>query len=232
MKKILKWIIPVTCIVLVASIGCGHLFLNSNKVPTEIKYIHSNTTVNTDDPREVIGSQAYVFVGLVEETHDYMTEKNKREFPQIVIDADVPHTECVVKVIKNIKGNLAENITFSFFKVGGTSEDLEYIQLYENDLIPTVGKYYIFTGYAHQDGTVTGGGPNGTIELESGINADNLESSKLYQEYVDAAENQVSFGKDLLTEFLAKADQNYGNGSYNEQIKNEILKEKANQESK
>lgn len=226
MKKNLKIIIPVLCFVITIGAAIGYHSWRTH-IPTEIAYIHCDTLYNPYNPREVIGSQAYVFVGFVEETHDYMTEKYKREFPEIIKKSDRPKTECKVKVIKNIKGNLQEGASFSFYKGGGITVDRQYIELYNNDLIPKVGKYYIFTGYAHEDGTVTGGGPNGTIELESDITAENLESSKLYQEYVDAAENQVSFGKDLLTEFLAKADKNYGDGSHNVQIKNEILKEKA-----
>lgn len=228
MKKHFKWIIPVITVVLVGSIGCGYFILKSNKIPTEIKYIHANTAYNPNDPKEVIGSQAYVFVGFIEETHDYMTEKDTREFPERIKKKDLPRTECVVKVIKNIKGELTEGVSFSFYKGGGISENRKYIELYENDLIPEVDKYYIFTGYAHEDGTVTGGGPNGTIELEEGINAENLESSKLYQEYIDAAENQVSFGKNLYTEFLAKNDKNYGDGSHNAKIQQKVLKEKEN----
>ena len=230
MKKHIKWIIPVICIVLVSSILGGYLFLKSDKTPTEIKYVHTNTDYNPDDPREVIGSQAYVFVGFVEETHDYMTEKDTREFPERTKKNDLPTTECIVKVIKNIKGELTEGVSFSFYKGGGISEDGKYIELCYNDLTPEVGKYYIFTGYAHEDGTVTGGGENGTIELESGINAENLDSSKIYLEYVDAAKNQVSFGKNLYTEFLAKTDKNYGDGSHNAEIQQELLKQQAESE--
>lgn len=98
-------------------------------IPTEIAYIHSDIAHNTDNPRENVSVQPYVFVGYVEEALDYMTEKYTREFPKVITEFDSETTECNVKVIKTLK------------------------------------------------------------------------------EYVDAAENQVSFGKDLLTEFLAKADK-------------------------
>lgn len=63
-------------------------------------------------------------------------------------------------------------------------------------------------------------------ELENGINADNLETSKLYQEYVDAAENQIKNPHPSLSDnFLAKNDVDYGDGSHNAQIQKEILKE-------
>lgn len=227
MKKHLKWIIPVICIVIVSSIvGGASLYFKKNHLPNKIEYIHSNTTINTDDPREIVGSQRYVFVGFVEETHDYFMEKDTREFPEIIKNYNDSTTECRVKTVKNIKGNLTENITFSFFKDGGISEDRKSIQLYENDLIPEVGKYYIFTGYAHEDGTVTGGGPNGTIELESGITAENLENSKLYQKYVDAFNNEILPSIDSgIPMYVAKEDINYDNGKYNKQLYQKSLKD-------
>lgn len=231
MKKKLKIIIPVLCFVIVIVAVIGYHSWR-NHIPTEIYYIHSDVAHNTDNPRENVGVQTYVFVGYVEETHDYMTEKHQREFPTIITDLDTETTECNVRVIKNIKGNLQEGSTFSFYKDGGISKDRKYIVMHRNDLIPENGKYYIFMGFAHEDGTVTGGGENGTIELESGINAENLENSKLYQEYVDAVENQVSFNKNLYTEFLAKADKNYGDGSHNKQVYQEILKEKTEREER
>ncbi len=229
MKKYFKWIIPVICIIVVSSIAGGVLYFQKNHIPNKIEYIHSNTTINIDDPREVVGSQRYVFVGFVEETYDYFMEKDTREFPEIIKNYNDATTECRVKIVKNIKGNLTENITFSFFKDGGISEDRKCIQLHENDLIPEVGKYYIFTGYAHEDGTVTGGGPNGTIELESGITAENLETSKLYQKYVDAFNNQILPSIDSgIPMYVAKEDINYDNGKYNKQLYQKSLNESEN----
>lgn len=224
MKNKFKIIIPIICLIIAVGASISY-YLWHTHIPTKVYHIHCDTAYNPDDPREVIGSQAYVFVGFVEETHDYMTEKYTRQFPERIKLSDRAKTECVVKVIKNIKGELKEGSSFSFYKGGGISENRQYIELYNDDLMPEVGKYYIFTGYAHEDGTVTGGGPNGTIELESGINDENLEGSKIYLEYVDAYENQVIFGKNLYTEFLAKTDKNYGDGSHNVKIQQELLKE-------
>lgn len=112
MKKYFKWIIPVICIIVVSSIAGGVLYFQKNHIPNKIEYIHSNTTINIDDPREVVGSQRYVFVGFVEETYDYFMEKDTREFPEIIKNYNDATTECRVKIVKNIKGNLTENITF------------------------------------------------------------------------------------------------------------------------
>lgn len=221
MKKHLKWIIPSLCIVLAAAFVGGYYIWKSKQLPTKISYIHSDSPINRDDPREVVGAQSYVFVGYVEETHDYMTEKGNREFPKPVTDSVLGNTECVVKVIKSIKGNIVPDTVFSFYKVGGVSEDGKCIDLFENDVIPEAGKYYIFTGFAHEDGTVTGGGENGTIEIEEGIDGNNLVESEIYQKYVDAYRNQILLKDYNFPRYFAQADANYGDGSYNEKLREE-----------
>lgn len=229
MKKHLKWLIPVISVVLIAVIGTGGYFIWRNtRVPTEIKYYSTSSLIDQSDLRQVVGVKNYVFVGYVKEIHDYMTEKNSREFPQVIVDCDEPMTECVVEVIKNIKGNLTEGTTFSFYKGGGVVDSREYIELYENDLMPEVGKYYVFSGYAHEDGTVTGGGVNGTIELEEGITADNLAQSENYKKYVDAVANEIlPYIPDIVPRYLATIDRNYGDASYNAQVYQEELKKQA-----
>lgn len=216
MKKHLKWIVPVICIVLAAAIGGGYSIIKNNRVPTEIRYTESVSLINHSDPREVVGSKKYVFVGYVEEIHDFILEKDSRDFPELIINYGDATTECVVKVIKNLKGNLIEGEAFSFYKGGGVAESREYIELSRNDFIPEVGKYYIFTGYAHECGTVTGGGENGTIELEVGIDESNFEQSEIYQKYVDAVANQIAPPiADIIMDYRAKNDVDYGDGSYN-----------------
>lgn len=229
MKKHLKWIIPVICIAFV--IG-GYFIYRYTRIPTEIIYGEpSDTDVNLDDPRELVGVKQYVFVGYVEETYDYYTEKGSRDFPEIIDYYDREWTECRVKVIKNIKGELIEGETFSFYKTGGITKDREYIWLNPNDFIPEVGKYYIFTGKAHPDGTITGGGTNGTIELESGITAETISTSEIFKKYVDAYENQILPATEDLSanrkttpnetvRYYGKADKNYGDGSRNAEIYN------------
>lgn len=229
MKKHLKWIISTICIICAVAITIVIFQNKHNKLPLKIQYTHAVSTININDPKEVVGAKDYVFVGFVEETHDYFTEKDKREFPASVTDFNRPITECKVKVIKNIKGTLKEGISFPFYKGGGVSEDYKYIVLYENDFIPEIGKYYIFTGYAYEDGAVIGGGPNGTVELENGITADNVESSKLYKEYVDAFHNQILPKYSIGYSYLAKNDVNFGNGEYNQKL---YQKEQAEKEAK
>lgn len=224
MKKFLK-VISVICAVTILGAGCYYLY-SITLAPKKFSYYISEPSYNAGDTRAVVGIYSYVFVGFIEETHDYMSERFKREFPETIKENDLPMTECKVKIIKNIKGNLRDDVTFPVYKSGGLSKDLMYIQKEQSSIMPETEKYYIFFGYAHEDGTVTVGDHPGIVELENGIDAENLENSKLYQEYVDAAENQIKNPHPSLSDnFLAKNDVDYGDGSHNAKIQQEILKE-------
>lgn len=224
MKKFLKFI-SVICAVIILGAGCYYLY-SITLAPKKFSYYISEPSYNAGNTRAVVGIHPYVFVGYIEETHDYMSERFKREFPETIKEIDLPMTECKVKIIKNIKGNLIENSSFSVYKTGGLNKSLTHIKMEQDSIMPQSERYYIFIGYAHEDGTLTVGDHPGIVEIESGINAENLENSKLYQEYVDAAENQIKNPHPSLSDnFLAKNDVDYGDGSHNAQIQKEILKE-------
>ena len=128
-------------------------------------------------------------------------------------------TEC-------IKGNIPVDETLSYYKVGGVTGlrtsiylDVEedYIEQGYVDYYPEEGKYYIFRGIAHPDGTITGGGTFSTDLLEDGINATNYRESKVYQKWINAYENQIIYDNDDY-KYLCSADADYGDGTYNAEI--------------
>lgn len=231
MKKFFK-AISVICAVMILGVGCYYLY-SITLAPKKYAYYVSEPGYNAGDMREVVGIHPYVFVGYIEETHDYNTERFKREFPETIKKSDIAWTECDVKVIKNIKGNLTEGVIFPLYKSGGLSKSLMYIETEQNSTMPESKKYYIFFGHAYEDGTVTVGDWPGIVELENGISGDNFESSKLYQEYVEAAENQIkNRNSSLHDKFLSKNDKNQGDGSHNTQIQQEILRGQSEKEVK
>lgn len=225
MKKHIKKIIGIVCVVLAVTVIGGYVAWR-NYIPTEIQYMMpADTSVNLGDPREVVGVSEYVFVGYVQQTYDYYTEESNHEFPGVVDYYDMPFTECQVKIIASIKGSLEEGKEFSFYKVGGVTSNRSCILLDYKDIMPKLGKYYIFTGIAHADGTMTGGGTNGTIELEEGINESNLEQSKIYQTYLDSYENQIlPDSQSIYPDFLCTADENYGDGTHNAELYEDYAK--------
>lgn len=230
MKKFLK-VISVICAVTILGVGCYYLY-SITLAPKKFSYYVSEPSYNAGDNRAVVGIHPYVFVGYIEETHDYMSERFKKNFPETIKEIDRPMTECKVKVIKNIKGSLREDVTFPVYKTGGLSKSLMYIKMEQDSIMPQSERYYIFIGYAHEDGTLTVGDHPGIVKIESGINAENLESSKLYQEYVDAYENQILPKYSIGYSYLAKNDVNFGNGEYNQKLYQKELKEEAEKAKK
>lgn len=232
MTKKAKIITSIVCIFLVTIIAAtGFLIWKSNRIPTKIVYTPAaDRDVNLDDPREVVGVSSYVFVGKVEETYDYYSQKTKRQFPEIVDYFGGEFTECRVKIVADIKGNLTIGNVFSYYKVGGINKSRTCIVLEEGDILPENSKYYIFTGGAHADGTMTGGM---TIPLESNINEDNLDESKIYQQYLDAFDSQIlPKNKGTYPDYLCTADKDYRDGSYNAKLYSDYLKNKEESDKK
>ena len=107
----------------------------------EIGYIHTDFTVNMDDPRILVGSKDYVFVCQVLETHDYAREKGRRSFPQTLEGVNSYYTECEVQVLENLKGELPMDKTVTCYKVGGyLSRWKNTIMLSERDVYPEAGR--------------------------------------------------------------------------------------------
>lgn len=226
MNKKSKIKTSILCIFLVIAIGTAGLFIcRYSRTPTKVVYTpSSDTDVNLDDLREAVGVSRYVFIGKVEETYDYFSQRLRRKFPDIIDYFGGEFTECRLNVITDIKGDLTVGNIFSYYKVGGINRSRTCIVLEEGDILPEVGKYYIFTGVAHADGTMTGGF---TIPLEDTITENNLEESKIYQQYIDAFNNQIlPKSKGLYPDFLCTADKNYGDGSYNAELYSEYRQKK------
>ncbi|MCH5170104.1 MAG: hypothetical protein J1F24_02330 [Oscillospiraceae bacterium] len=212
------------CLAVIFAITCGYFLWRTAFPPKTVHYYsdyHTSDGINIDDPRVHVGVSKYVFVAKVTETHDYYTERLFHRFPKIIDYFGGEFTECRLNTITNIKGNLEVGKEFSYYKVGGINEFRTCVMLEsEDDVLPEVGKYYIFFGGAHADGTMTGGC---TFPLEDGITESNLEESAIYQKYVDAFNNQI-VTYNLHSDYLCTADINYGNGSYNAEVYAEYLK--------
>lgn len=216
------------CFAVILATTCGYFLWRTVFPPKVVRYYSdyysADLAVNLDDPRAYVGATKYVFVAKVTETHDYYTERLFHDFPAVIDYFDSEFTECRLNVIKNIKGDLEVGKEFSYYKAVGISKLRTCIMLKDrNDILPEVGKYYVFFGIVHADGTMTGGG---TFLLEDGITESNLEESEVYQKYVDAFNNQIVRYRSYYDDYLCKADINYGDGSYNAEIYAEYLKQK------
>lgn len=196
--------------------------------PTKTSYFKGCTeySININDLREVVGVADYVFVGYVEETYDYNHDRLFHKFPKVIDYYGGPFTECKVTVTECIKGNIPAGEKLSYYKVGGVTwlrtsiyldVDEGYIEEGCVDYYPEVGKYYVFRGIAHPDGTITGGGINSTEPLEENYDLNNYKQSTVFQKWVDAYKNQIISDYDDY-KYICSADANYGDGTYNAYI--------------
>ncbi len=140
--------------------------------PAQYEYEVSNLNI-------AVGVRDYCFIGYV--TSDGVTDYNSGE--------EFPMTNFQVQILEPVKGNLKDEI--SLVKWGGLLKDQNVIQITEDDVMLEKGKYYAFTCSARDDGQIDCSGINSSVELESGINADNLDQSKIVSEFEDAYANEV-----------------------------------------
>lgn len=201
--------------------------------PTKVKYLSEissgDTAINSNDLREIVGTSDYVFVGYVEETHDYNSKKYFRKFPRILDYNGMPYTECEVRVVESIKGCLNKDTTFSLYKFGGITWSRNCILIDDNDKLPEKGNYYIFAGGCYADGTMLVGGKNKTALLENGINETNFENSTVYQNYIEAYENQITKNATPPV-YLCSADANYDDGTTNAERYHQYINDRYNGE--
>lgn len=186
MKKHFKWIIPVLCITLILT-GTGvwwshHIPKKTAEYISEIEYPEGENTVSWSD---------CVFVGYVEETHDYFSERRTREFPEVYKNSEFAMTECVVRVIKNIKGDLKEGETYSVYKNGGISKYRLCLEMEYGEKLPESGKYYVICAFIKDDGRLSCYLYDAMAELEAGINKNNITDSEVYKEYLSEYEDSV-----------------------------------------
>lgn len=231
-----KAVIIITSLVLVITVLFIAWFYYK---PTKTSYFVGcvESTINPDNLPEVIGITDYVFVGYVEETYDYNHDRFFHKFPKVIdYYSGEPFTECKVRVIKSIKGNIEPGTIASYYKVGGVTwlRTRIYLPVEEGktDYYPEKGKYYIFRGGAHPDGTLTGGGTYSTDLLEEGIDSTNYEQSAIYKQWVDAYENQILSQYDSPYHYLCTADVNYGDGTHNAEVYARYIEERYNGEKK
>lgn len=139
---------------------------------------------DTESIEESIGMVDYVFIGRVtsEEKTEYQDVSEVTDESGNKIKSGEPYTIYNVKVLKNIKGDLKDNITIK--KEGGIMMDKSAVVLFENDVLPEVKQKYMFLAYAQEDGSLLVSGPNSNICL----NDKNMK--KIAQKYEKAFKNE------------------------------------------
>ncbi|WP_354471874.1 cell surface protein [Lysinibacillus parviboronicapiens] len=196
---------------LIGSISAGALLLMfgcNDKKDTEVNvgYVHASYAFDVNDLNQFVGSADNVFVGYVEKI-----EGTEYKFPTTIETEtgsktiSTPHTNYSIRVIDNLKGELKKDQPIPLQKAGGISEDGSTQVIFENDILPEEGKYYIFSTLNQPDGSILAGGTNTTIPLnvnikrnivssEDPLNAkSDIVNSKEYKDFEKAIKNQVKF---------------------------------------
>ena len=209
-------IITMACILMcAATVGVYFGVAGSIKEPTII-YASPDYIMDIDNPSVVSGFVDYVFVGRVDKKNEttyrnvttYETDEKGETTPGL------PYTEYEISVLENIKGNLKTNEAIPFLKFGGLSANGKTIVLEENDFLPKKGAIYVFYVSADEDGKLRILGKGGNITLPNMALTDNggnkspvvrqselakIEASPIYQELVEACENEIPFERERFT---------------------------------
>ena len=167
---------------------------NDNK-DTEVYagYVYASYAFDVNNLNQFVGSADNVFVGYVERI-----EGTEYKFPSTVETEtgtrtlSSPHTNYSITVIESLKGKLKKIQPIPLQKSGGISEDGSMQVIFENDILPEEGKYYIFSTLNQPDGSILAAGTNTTIQLNVNAKSD-IVSSKEYKDFKKAIKNQVKF---------------------------------------
>jgi len=179
-------------VLLIAAIVTGFLFWKSStNEGGKVRITRSSAEWAFDvyDPELVAFCASYMFVGFVQE-----------ELETVYGDSMIPDTKYSVINISNIKGNLKLNEKIEILKEGGKSQwDSKHIMLMEDDILPEVGKAYIFIAAAEvKDSDIKGlrvASPTQCIPITSAdittkSSAKEITQTKEYQTYLEAYKNE------------------------------------------
>ena len=149
--------------------------IGTNEFPTETYRV--SYSIDVSDLKAVVGDSDYV---VVAEVKDYVSTSYSA--------SGMPLTEYTIQVVENIKGKLDTTKEISIIKEGGLNEKNDKFVIYKNDILPQVGKYYIFCIYGQSNGANRVCGENYTLPIENG---QNYSSEQKYLDILDAYENEI-----------------------------------------
>lgn len=184
---------------IVVAMLAGIVTNKAASVSSELKNVAMSACYGLDiyNPAELVGDADYVFVGQVKSI-DGTIYKNKMWLPQqngTMQYIGDPFTKYTVRVLENLKNNLAVDKNVSIIKYGGISEDGSVCQLMERDFLPQEGKIYIFIAYVEEDGSLSILGENSNIEIKekkkSITDKSQVKNTEVYQTYKKAVKNQI-----------------------------------------
>ncbi|MBC1674193.1 cell surface protein [Listeria welshimeri] len=184
------------CFILTVNTHAEKTKSEKKEVPTYA--IHSDYTLDVDNPNEVVGDANHVFVGKVtkETGTDYKNKTPMEQEDGSIEYIGEAYTNYKVEVISNLKNELAMDKEIALQKQGGIREDGSAYDVFEDDQLPEVGKIYLFNAYIQDDGSLLVAGGNSTISFdEKTKNIDTekeVSKTEEFELYEEAVENQVT----------------------------------------
>lgn len=215
MSKASKIVLTLACAFLLASCVIGHLMASGQNVQTARDFSKIDATrlpvttmsatyvYNVADIRESVGMADYVCIGKVLSNdgtvyeHVVAMEKANGGFEKV----GDPYTKYTVQVVENIKGKLQMDQPITLKKDGGIAQDGKSVWLYEDDILPQVGKYYVFLAYAQEDGSLLVSGADSNVLVEEG------KTTKDKSAIVNSAES-ARYEKAVQNEIVPLAGEN------------------------
>lgn len=195
-KNYIASLVVIGC--LVVGVGIENKVFEKNDVKrVPIHTVGASYDLNIDNPLEVVGDSDYVFVGKVSKNTGTRYEN---PVPIEISTGEVKYigeayTQYEVEVISNIKNDLVINKPIKIEKLGGIREDGSAYDVLEEDVLPEVGKTYVFVAYAQPDGSLLVSGANSNIEFDESskelLNDKLLENTEEYKQYEDAVKNEI-----------------------------------------
>lgn len=168
-----------------------------NTVNSSVAVSESSQAYDLSSLAARVGFSDNVFVAKVQKIEAIYMQKNTDG----TSDGKSPATIYRLNILENIKGNLSTSKPVLLYKDGGVLPDGTTV-IQENDLLPDVGSYYIFTASieggapagittAVPEGTLNSSGENSTVLLDKDeVKA--LKSSKI-KDFENAFKNQRQF---------------------------------------
>lgn len=163
---------------------------DSNNIPTF--YSHATYAYDLSSPEKAVGAVDYVFVGKVNsikrtEYRDPVEIETVADGSKVKVVSE-PYTVYNMSVIKNIKGNLKEDV--EIVQKGGIAKDEDSYILFEETSLLEKGKYYIILAYAVSE--------NGELQINSKYtyvkididSEEEINDEEIVKKYIDAYKKQ------------------------------------------
>ncbi len=139
----------------------------------EYEYFQASYVINTEDLSEVAEYSSHIFVGEV-------VQYERTDYGEDVEDVE---TYYYVKVLDSIKGPLTAEQEVRVVKEGGIAKSHEKFIVASGDVLPAVGKGYVFACRERSDGTLYCAGPNSSVQLD--VQGDYTQDV-IYHAFLDA----------------------------------------------